>query len=318
MVSIGYSRERCVLNIIIEPADLGQLTAVFEVLRTEYLPRTQPPVIPRAGTPSSSLLASASDGEGGTSAWSRSISQTYSDSDSGERSGFGDADELDQPSLGYLDDVLGFLAAERAKLEAQREVGVRGNASSQSQASTSESAWRHVIEPRRKRRRKRGKGGTGTTTSVTHHDNDLDGDAEGAVTPMGDTFDGSSSGEQWSHGKSMPATPPHGTSRSLRRTNGLEPMDVTVPGTSSTFPVHPKLSHSRSTPSLRVSIPAPPDARVLRLRTLATKLRMLFTDDARTLSSVLLNDIPEHDGFIDPRGRPPEGNDPAIHVFIDQ
>lgn len=311
------------LTLGAEPADLGQLTAVFEVLRTEFLPRTQPPAVPRLSTPSSSLLASASDGEGGPSSWSRSISQAFSDSDpdfeeTGEGSSLGEANDLDQPSLGYLDDVLGFLAAERAKLEAQREAGVRGNASSQSQASTSESAWRHVIEPRRKRRRKRGKGGTGTTTSVTNHDNELDGDAEGAITPMGDTFDGSSSGEQWSHGKSMPATPPNGASRGLRRLNGLEPMNVTIPGTSSTFPVHPKLSHSRSTPSLRVSIPAPPDARVLRLRTLATKLRMLFTEDARALSSVLLNDVPEPDGFIDPRGRPPEGNDPPIHVFIDQ
>lgn len=289
-------------------------------MRTEFLPRTQPPLpVPRGITPSSSLLASASDGEGPL-VWSRSISQTLSESDpefeTGE--GSGDPDELDQPSLGYLDDVLGFLAAERAKLEAQREAGVRGNASSQSQASTSESAWRHVVEPRRKRRRKRGKGGTGTTNSVTNHDNDFDGEAEGAMTPMNDAFDGSSSGEHWSYGKSMPSTPPNGTSRSLRRAKGLQPMNVTVPGTSSTFPVHPKLSHSRSTPSLRLGISAPPDARVLRLRTLSTKLRMLFTDDARSLSSVLLNDVPEPDGFIDPRGRPPEGDDPPVHVFIDQ
>lgn len=163
--------------------------------------------------------------------------------------------------------------------------------------------------------------------SGTNIDGDGEGDgeadAEGAVTPVGDALDGSSSGERWSHGKSMPATPPQGTSRRLRNINskgkGKEPMTVTIPGTSSTIPVHPKLSHSRSTPSLRVAIPSPPDARVLRLRTLATKLRMLFVNDARSLSSVLLNDVPEEDGFIDPRGRPPEGNDdPLVHVFIDQ
>ncbi|KAI5119231.1 hypothetical protein M0805_002156 [Coniferiporia weirii] len=306
-----------------EPADLGQLAAVFEVLRTEFQPRTQPPTIPRTGTPTSSLLVSPSDGEGAPStSWSRTDSIAYSDSDgdygeNGEGSVPGDA--LDQPSLGYLDGVLGFLAAERAKLTAQREAGARGGASSQSQASTSESAWRHVIEPRRKRRRKRGKQhGTSTSASGTHADDDPDAGAEGAATPVGDVLEGSSSGEHWSHGKSMPATPPHGTSRSLRRGKGLEPMTVTVPGSTSTIPVHPKLSHSRSTPSLRVTIPAPPpDARVLRLRTLATKLRMLFVDDARTLSSVLLKDVPEVDGFIDPRGRPPEGDDPPVHVFID-
>ncbi|KAH8109483.1 hypothetical protein DFH11DRAFT_1812575 [Phellopilus nigrolimitatus] len=296
-----------------EPADLGQLAAVFEVLRTEYQPRTQPPAIPRAGTPTSSLLVSPSDGEEAPLiVWSQdnvaefipdsavdSCSYSEDEIDIDEENG----DGIDQPSLGYLDGVLGFLATERAKFAAQREAGVRGGASSQSQASTSENAWRHVIEPRRKRRRKRGKQ-NGTSISASGSGNaDGDADAEGAVTPVGDMLDNSSSGEYWSHGKSMPATPPHGTSLRLRKINGKgkEPMTVTIPGTSSTIPVHPKLSHSRSTPSLRVTIPSPPDARVLRLRTLATKLRMLFVEDARTLSSVLLNDVPEEDGFIDPR-----------------
>ncbi|THH01729.1 hypothetical protein EW145_g6862 [Phellinidium pouzarii] len=313
-----------------EPADLGQLAAVFEVLRTEFQPRTQLPTIPRTGTPTSSLLVSPSDGEDGPSTtWSRTDSLAYSDYSDGEYgengdenagSGPGDGSALDQPSLGYLDGVLGFSSrrAREACCTAGRPVRV-GGASSQSQASTSESAWRHVIEPRRKRRRKRGRQhGTGTTSaSGTHTDNGPDVDAEGAATPVGDTLDGSSSGERWSHGKSMPSTPPQGTSRSLRRGKGTEPTTVTIPGTSSTIPLHPKLSHSRSTPSLRVMIPTPPDARVLRLRTLATKLRMLFVEDARTLSSVLLNDIPEADGFIDPRGRPPEGDDSPIHVFVD-
>lgn len=316
---------------ITEPADLGQLAAVFEVLRTEFQPRTQPAVIPYSGTPTSSLLVSPSDGDAEEVSliqWSKSDSTSYSDSDDDVDYGeeLSETKEgLDQPSLGYLDDVLGFLAAERAKFTAQREAGLRGGTSSQSQASTSESAWKHVIEPRRRRRRKRGKHGTSASASAsgTHVDVDgeADADAEGNVTPVGDTLDGSSSGEYWSHGKSMPATPPHGTSRRLRVINGKgkgkEPMTVTIPGTSSTIPVHPKLTHSRSTPSLRVTIPSPPDARVLRLRTLATKLRMLFVEDARFLSSVLLNDIAEENGFIDPRGRPPEGDDPLIHVFID-
>ncbi|EJD07946.1 uncharacterized protein FOMMEDRAFT_164754 [Fomitiporia mediterranea MF3/22] len=318
-----------------EPADLGQLSAVFEALRAEFQPRIQTNVIPRAETPTSSLVVSASDGDGEEGArivWStKSDYASYSDSDgNGDYiGGLGENDDgIDQPSLGYLDDVLGFLAAERAKFTAQREAGLRGGTSSQSQASTSENAWRHVIEPRRKRRRKRGKhNGTSASASVssTHVDADADGDgeadAEGVATPVGDALDGSSSGEYWSHGKSMPATPPHGTSRRLRsissKGKGKDPVTVTIPGTTTTIPLHPKLAHSRSTPSLRVTIPSPPDARVLRLRTLATKLRMLFVEDARHLSSVLLNDVPEEDGFIDPRGRPPEGNDPLVHVFID-
>ena len=284
-------------------------------------------------------MVSPSDGEEDSrSAWSASGGITYSDSeeDYGRPSSIhAHGESLDQPSLGYLDDVLGFLAAERAKFTAQREAGLRGGMSSQ--ASTSESAWRHVIEPRRKRRRKRAGGGTkiqassvSGSTSMTNVDNDndldADADAEGVMTPVGGDvheLDGSSSGEYWVHGagKSMPSTPPK--SRRLRALNGKgkrkeESTTVVIPGTSQKITVQPKLTHSRSTPSLRVTIPSPPDARVLQLRTLATKLRLLFDEDSKTLSSVLLNDGPEEDGFIDPRGRPANDEDPLIHVFIDQ
>ena len=314
-----------------EPADLGQLAAVFEVFRTEFQPRGQQPQVlraPEAGTPTSSLVVSPSDGEEEEirSTWSTSGGVTYSESDDDYGQPTSAQESLDQPSLGYLDDVLGFLAAERAKFTAQREAGLRGGMSSQ--ASTSESAWRHVIEPRRKRRRKRAKvqgtsaSGSAGLTSVDH-DQDADADAEGVTTPVGDVQDGSSSGEYWAlgHGKSMPSTPPK--SRRLRTLNGKgkskeQPVNVMIPGTSERIAVNPKLTHSRSTPSLRVSIPSPPDARVLQLRTLATKLRMLFVEDAKTLSSVLLNDGPEDDGFIDPRGRPANDEDPLVHVFIDQ
>ena len=133
---------------ITEPADLGQLAAVFEVLRTEFQPRTQPAVIPHSGTPTSSLLVSPSDGDAEEVSliqWSKSNSTAFSESD--DEMDYGEElsetkEGLDQPSLGYLDDVLGFLAAERAKFTAQREAGLRGGLSSQSQASTSESEQR--------------------------------------------------------------------------------------------------------------------------------------------------------------------------------
>ena len=141
---------------------------------------------------------------------------------------------------------------------------------------------------------------------------------------MGDLIEleGSSSGADFEYrmaGKSMPSTPP----RSLRasrsksmRGKGKEREMVADPEAA---PAH-KLTHSRSTPSLRLTIPSPPDARVLRLRTLAVKLRMLFTDDARTLSNLLVNDVPEEDGFVDVRGKPPAGEEgeKLVHVFIDQ
>lgn len=65
------------------------------------------------------------------------------------------AGTIGEPSLGYLDEALEFLAAERAKLLAQRELGLKGNSSSTTTTTTSDGVWRHVIQPRRKRRRKK-------------------------------------------------------------------------------------------------------------------------------------------------------------------
>ncbi|TFK32794.1 hypothetical protein BDQ12DRAFT_474965 [Crucibulum laeve] len=60
------------------------------------------------------------------------------------------SNEEDEPSLGYLDEALNFLAEEKAKFEQREAVG--------SLAGVDD--WRHVIEPRRKRRRKRNTQGT--------------------------------------------------------------------------------------------------------------------------------------------------------------
>ncbi|KLO15177.1 hypothetical protein SCHPADRAFT_996026 [Schizopora paradoxa] len=306
-------------------------------------------------------------------------------------------DSINQPSLGLLDEALGFLQAEREKFAAQREAGIRipvsaisasnstysyGMSSSlplsrslsqkdvdstfQSQASTSESrssAWRHVIEPRRKRRRKRGGknggasangNGTGVNSvvmSASGSGQEVDGEAEtnGSLAPTSDALDaGSSSGPEaeFSYargGKSMPATPPRASRRAGKGTKGKQPaLAVSIPNTAQGH----KLSHSRSTPSLRpgpvnfmsapavqtasgASVVASTDPRVLRLRALATKLRMFFIDDAEALSAVLkgpglsqarkVNGDADDDGdlLIDPRGRPPEEDDPIVHVFID-
>ena len=100
--------------------------------------------------------------------------------------------------MGYLDDLLRFIAAERDKFAAQREAGIRGGSSA---ASTSESAWKRVIEPRRKKRRKRGKHGASMSGS-TRQDRDLlhdeseliqDSQNDGLITPFGDFIDSSSS-----------------------------------------------------------------------------------------------------------------------------
>ena len=271
--------------------------------------------------------------------------------------------EVDQPSLGYLDDVLGFIAAEREKFAAQREAGIRGGSSA---ASTSESAWKHVIEPRRKRRRKRGKHGAstggGTSGAVSRQERDLlhdeseliqDSQNDGLMTPVGDVIDGSSSEfdvERYnqyliSTGWSMLSIPPRILRKPKRNGQNKVNVDPTSSssnadpikggtstgsgananadnsnGTHSSPHQHPlyKLTHSRSTPSLRLTIPIAPDSRVLRLRTLATKLRLLFTEDARWLAGVLQSDMADSNDFIDPRGRQPMRGDVPVHVFIDQ
>ncbi|RDB29820.1 hypothetical protein Hypma_013891 [Hypsizygus marmoreus] len=63
-----------------------------------------------------------------------------------------------QPSLGALDEALSYIAAERAK------VAQRAGAT----AATNATAWKHVIEPRRKRRRKRPGKGTASLPQPQH------------------------------------------------------------------------------------------------------------------------------------------------------
>ena len=209
-----------------------------------------------------------------------------------------DIDESDQPSLGYLDEALSFIAAERARFAAQREAGIKGN------GSTSENAWRHVIEPRRKRRRKRKPLillsrhlAEGAPTEATEATAEADQDADDSSS----SFDQSTS----AYFKSTPTTPARTKKEKWKqRTLAIDS--------------NPKLSHSKSTPSLRLSLTIPPDPSVLQLRSLAHKLCTLFPENTDSLNSVLSNDFPDSADFIDPRGPAPQSQDTLIHVFIDQ
>ncbi|OBZ77228.1 hypothetical protein A0H81_02044 [Grifola frondosa] len=89
-----------------------------------------------------------------------------------------DDDLVDQPSLGYLDGALEFIAAEREKWAAQRDSGLRGNGST----ATSDSAWRHVVQPRRKRQRKRNRSVQDTRR--------LEQEGEEGVATIGSAADG--------------------------------------------------------------------------------------------------------------------------------
>ena len=212
-----------------------------------------------------------------------------------------------QPSLGLLG-TLDFLAAERAKFVAQRDAaGHRGNSS-----NTSDGTWQHALSPRRKRRRKRNRS-TGVTKNRDRRAEgssaavgDAEETVEGATASYDDADSSSSSfdvtSSQQQYYKSTPPTPPPELQRQRAVISSGQP----------------RIHHSKSTPSLRLPASMPIDARVLQLRNLAHKLRMLFPQDAESLSAILSKDHPSATEVVDPRGPEPRSQDTLIHVFIDQ
>lgn len=217
----------------------------------------------------------------------------------------------DQPSLGYLDEALGFIAAERAKFFASRDAA--GGAGTGNRSSTSDSAFPAAMQSRRKRRRKK--------VFASHSQDpanrillsldsnsrieDTVGDPSGAG---GATLEDAYSSFDSSSSPAKNATPVTARGRDSRR-KGKAVGTITPPS----------LLHSKSTPSLRFTTTTLPlDPRVLRLRALAHKLRLLFPEDAARLSSILSNDQANEEDFVDPRGPKPQSKDTLIHVFIDQ
>ncbi|KAJ7620981.1 hypothetical protein FB45DRAFT_980637 [Roridomyces roridus] len=225
-----------------------------------------------------------------------------------ELSDLEDLDLSPQPSLGLLDGALSFIAAERARWNAQREAG-----------TANEEAWRHVVEPRRKRRRKR-------TARTPKTDDSLRDDPieEGDSIIAEDADDSSSSFDNTTttttnttaH-KSVPATP----ARSRKERRRQQALASTSGGANRV------LIHSKSTPQLRVlpSIlePHPHYPRLVQLRALAKKLGKVFPADKPALDTLIPPDLEFHqrlkadDFFVDPRGPPPGDKDTLIHVFID-
>ncbi|KAJ7708369.1 hypothetical protein B0H17DRAFT_1165928 [Mycena rosella] len=223
-----------------------------------------------------------------------------------------DLEDLDldpQPSLGLLDGALSFIAAERARWNAQREAGVTAN----------EGAWKHVVEPRRKRRRKRSARNPKTDdASRDDHIEEAESLAAEDADDSSSSFDNTTTTTTTTttH-KSVPATP----ARSRKERRRQQAAANTSPGTNRV------LLHSKSTPQLRVlpfaHEPHPHYPRVVQLRTLAQKLAKIFPTDAAVLDSLIPADLELHqrlradDFFVDPRGPPPGDSDTLIHVFID-
>lgn len=216
----------------------------------------------------------------------------------------------DQPSLGYLDEALGFIAAERAKFFASRDAaggGISGNRS-----STSDIVFRAIVQSRRRRRTKKvvsshSQGPTNRVPFSLNSDSRIE-DTAGNPSGVADaTLEDTSSSFDSPSTLAKNSTP--GTARGRDSRKKGKAVETTI---------LPRL-HSRSTPSLLLAPTSLPlDPRVLRLRALAHKLRLLFPEDAARLSSILSNDRAGEGDFVDPRGPKPRSKDALIHVFIDQ
>ena len=211
---------------------------------------------------------------------------------------------IDRPSLGYLDEALTYLAAEREKLAARREL--RGNSS-----TTSDSASQLLVPStaRRKRRRKRTRSARRGGLEDGAHTETATGGADGVDEANADNEDGD-------------------TSSSSLDASSSPPRYKTTPSTPAVFrkekqkqrasaDQNPRLHHSRSTPSLHVTTKSF-DARTIQLRTLAHKLRLLFPSESQALAAILSRDFTSQSSFADPRGPAPQAQDTLIHVFIDQ
>ncbi|CDO73357.1 hypothetical protein BN946_scf185008.g120 [Trametes cinnabarina] len=319
--------------------DLGAFTTVFRALNNLNRGQTSGANV-RNATPTSSFALSQSDDSDpvqGPPGWATRRSTAYltaslpgspargrsvhpSDSDA-TASDYDDGTELevpiedehsvDRPSLGYLDQTLTFLAAEREKLAAKREQ--RGNNS----AASDSASFNVPSSARRKRRRKRNRSAQDTRRTAyvdAARTETANGSADAVDEASADNEDGdtsSSSVDASSSSANYKTTP--GTPSILRREKQKQRADVAQ---------NPRLHHSKSTPTLKPNhnlhvMTKSFDARTIQLRTLAHKLRLLFPSEANALSAILSRDFTSSLTFADPRGPVPQSQDTLIHVFID-
>ncbi|KAJ4474505.1 hypothetical protein J3R30DRAFT_3295438 [Lentinula aciculospora] len=194
-------------------------------------------------------------------------------------------DVEEQPSLGYLDEALKFIAAERERLTSQREIDAAA-------------AVLTGIDSRRKRRRKRNK------TPPEDLDDADDVDALGV-----DADDSSSSVEQQ-------------LSPLQAKSVGLFSSTPGTPSRKARGRGRIRLLHSRSTPQLRLIQHEEDDdsPRVQQLRQLGKKLEALFPEDREYLKKNTSKNV-VLGGFVDTRGDPPKktvkNDERLIHVFVD-
>lgn len=235
------------------------------------------------------------------------------EADSGDYEDANNADE-EQPSLGFLDEALQFIAAERAKLTATRDNSwQRGNSSTSDDPSSHRQQLprqhqHQQLTPRRRRRNRRARSIVPNilvreSSGAAGDDNQPHSETLEVDDPSDLSSPDISSSEAAIRFRSTPGSP----RRRARRRHSVR---------SASADGRPRLGHSKSTPTLR---PGPLDPRVVRLRALAIKLKFLFAAEAELLTGVLSNDslLSSSPDFIDPRGPPPRPGQPLVHVFID-
>ncbi len=226
------------------------------------------------------------------------------------------------PSLGYLDEALQFIAAERAKLTVSRDnTWHRANSSTSDDHPSSlpqrqqlshhnHHNQQHQQQLTTRRRRRRRKARSIIPTVIVRESSGAAGDDNQSHTERlerGDPSDLSSPDKSSSEAAIRFSSTPASPTRKPGRRNSAR--SVSVDG-------RRRLGHSRSTPALR---PGPLDPRVVRLRSLAIKLKFLFAPEADLLTTVLANEslLSSSPDLIDPRGPAPTPGQPLVHVFID-
>ncbi|KAJ3785010.1 hypothetical protein GGU10DRAFT_13027 [Lentinula aff. detonsa] len=260
----------------------------------------------------------------------------------------------EQPSLGYLDEALKFIAAERELLAAQRETGAAAN----------------TIDSHRKRRRKRNKTPRAQSTTRTPIVTSPSISTISASTILADVRDDVDDADALGvYADDSSSSVDQQSSPSLTRASTKSAVFNSTPGT----PLRRargrsrKLVHSRSTPQLRLirheeeeddededestDSVTEDSLRVKQLKLLGKKLDALFPEDREYLKKVRYRTMSpppaasgphqasgpagyfdpadsENNsknvvlgGFVDTRGEPPKktakNNERLIHVFVD-
>ena len=224
----------------------------------------------------------------------------------------GVADDSEHPTLGTIDSVMEFLMSERDRVQAGRlaERRMVQHYSSTSDGGVRQSQDADVRRAKKRRRKKpiktiqilkRMVDAPETVSETTVHADDVSGDADRDDVDMDPDAEGDSSSSPDNthhHYKSTPSTPPPRTNRVLVKNDVLK--------------------HSKSTPTLKVKT-IPPDPQILKLRCLAHKLRLRFSEDYERITTLLTQDFSGGESdFSDPRGPAPRARDTLIHVFVDQ